>query len=221
MIKKWGLFWLLMLVVCGAWSFNFSEEEAKDKAKQSAKPRPIASRLTPACRNSLKDKRVLVLIGERHNNREIASDLHSYGPHTQAINKRLRAMGLQTFTTDELEQQIGQPGVDAYFHEQRAAAVAAAQKLGADFIMRGVISSSSATNRMIGVKEVYTRVAFALSDFDGRSLADASASNDSYSGRDTLGMALTLVNEQADRVIADLYSEYCKTAGIVAQGAAR
>jgi hypothetical protein len=32
---------------------------------------------------------------------------------------------------------------------------------------------------------------------------------------------LTLVNEQADRVIADLYSEYCKTAGIVAQGAGR
>lgn len=217
MKKKLGWILLSFLIAQNGWGFNFSEEEAKDKARQSVKSKPIAARLTPACRDSIKDKKVLVLIGERHNNQEISGDLHSYGPHTQAINKRLRALGLQTFTTDELDQQIGQPGVDAYFHEQRAAAVAAAKKLGADFIMRGVISSRSATNRMIGIKEVYARMAFALSDVAGRSLVDASAGNDSYSGRDTLSMALTLVNEQADRVIADLYSEYCKNAGVVAK----
>ena len=83
--------------------------------------------------------------------------------------------------------------------------------------MRWAISSNSATNRVAGIKEVYARMAFALSDVAGRSLVDASAGNDSYSGRDTLSRALTLVNEQADRVIADLYSEYCKNAGVVAK----
>ncbi|MCZ7653744.1 MAG: hypothetical protein M5R42_04840 [Rhodocyclaceae bacterium] len=37
--------------------------------------------------------------------------------------------------------------------------------------------------------------------------------DESYSGTDTLGMALTLVNEQADEVVAKLYNDYCRNAG--------
>jgi hypothetical protein len=55
---------------------------------------------------------------------------------------------------------------------------------------------------------------FTLSAADGRTISDVSASAESYSGTDTLGMALTLVNEQASGVVARLYSDYCRNAGI-------
>ena len=40
------------------------------------------------------------------------------------------------------------------------------------------------------------------------------AGAESYSGTDTGGMALTLINEQADGVVARLYSDYCRQAGV-------
>jgi hypothetical protein len=55
-------------------------------------------------------------------------------------------------------------------------------------------------------------MAFTLSAADGKTISDASASADSYSGTDTLGMALILVNEQADGVVGRLASDYCRHA---------
>jgi hypothetical protein len=40
-------------------------------------------------------------------------------------------------------------------------------------------------------------------------LSDASASAESYSGSDTLGMAGTLIEEQADAVVNRLLGGYC------------
>ena len=37
---------------------------------------------------------------------------------------------------------------------------------------------------------------------------------DSLAGRDVLGMALTLLNERADEVVAQLYGDYCRSAGV-------
>jgi hypothetical protein len=44
-------------------------------------------------------------------------------------------------------------------------------------------------------------------------ISQADAKNESYAGRDTRGMALTLINERADEVVAQLYSDYCQRAG--------
>ena len=38
----------------------------------------------------------------------------------------------------------------------------------------------------------------------------------SYAGTDVSQMALTLVNEQADEVVAKLYGDYCRNAGLPA-----
>jgi hypothetical protein len=53
---------------------------------------------------------------------------------------------------------------------------------------------------------------FTLSTSGGRILSDVSAKGDSYAGSDTLGMAVTLVNEQADMIVAQLYNDYCRKA---------
>jgi hypothetical protein len=54
---------------------------------------------------------------------------------------------------------------------------------------------------------------FTLTGADGRMISQATAVNESYAGRDTGNMALTLINERADEVVAQLYSDYCQKAG--------
>ena len=82
--------------------------------------------------------------------------------------------------------------------------------MAADFILRGVISSRSAINSVLRIPEVYVSMGFTLTAADGRTISEAGASAESYSGTDTLGMALTLINEQADSVVARLVGDYCR-----------
>jgi len=55
---------------------------------------------------------------------------------------------------------------------------------------------------------------FTLTDSAGRAISTASASNQSYAGSDVAGMALTLIDERADEVVARLYSDYCRNADL-------
>ena len=52
-----------------------------------------------------------------------------------------------------------------------------------------------------------------LTAANGNLISQTSASNASYAGADTSGMALTLINESADEVVATLYGEYCRRDG--------
>ena len=70
-------------------------------------------------------------------------------------------------------------------------------------------------------KALRERMDFTLTGSNGRPISDAQASSASYAGRDVSRMALTLVNEKADEVVAKLYSDYCRTAGKNAGGKAR
>jgi hypothetical protein len=63
---------------------------------------------------------------------------------------------------------------------------------------------------MIPVNQVAVSMNFVLTGSDGKRVAQADAQSQSYSGADVQGMALTLINEQADEVVAKLYSEYCQ-----------
>jgi hypothetical protein len=51
-----------------------------------------------------------------------------------------------------------------------------------------------------------------LTTSGGRVVSDVDASNASYSGMDVSRMSLTLVNEKADEVVAQLYGDYCRNA---------
>ena len=55
---------------------------------------------------------------------------------------------------------------------------------------------------------------FTLIDANGRTLTDASATGGSFSGADVRSAAARLVEEQADEVVAKLYSDYCNKAEI-------
>ena len=191
------------------------EQERADKQDNDAR---IAQQLSTPCRADLKDRKIMVVIGERQANGVIAAEQKNYGPHFQAINRRLKSLGLRTYTPEEIRRQIAQAEIDAYMRNDVDAAMSASKRLGASFILRGLISSSASRNPMMAVNQVSVDMDFTLTGSNGRPISDAQASSASYAGRDVSRMALTLVNEKADEVVAKLYSDYCRTAGKAAGG---
>ena len=200
----------------GQQSFSFSkaaeQEKAEQRAAEEARNKLIGERLSTPCRQAIKDKKIMDIIGEQQSNGVVLAQQQNYGPHFQLINSRLRALGLRTFTPEEIRKQIAQAEIDAYFRNDPDAALAASRKLGANFILRGLITSQSTMNPIIRVNQVSVGMGFTLASASGKAVADAAASSASYSGADTRAMALTLLNEQADDVVSKLYNDYCRNA---------
>ncbi len=203
-----------------AQNFKFSEQEAQDKAadkaEADARQGRIAADLATPCRADLKGKKIMVIIGEVQSNGYIAAQQQNYGPHFQAINSRLRSLGLRTYTPEEIRAQIAQAEIDAYFRNDPDAALAASKKLGASFVLKGLITAQAARNPMMPVNQVSVGMNFTLTGGNGRMISTADAYSASYAGADVSRMALTLVNENADEVVARLYGDYCRNAGLTA-----
>jgi len=201
-----------------AQGFKFSQPDESDRIEQEARQSQIAEQLSTPCRAGLKDKKIMVIIGVRQSNGYIAAQQQNYGPHFQSINARLRALGLRTYTPDEIRRQIAQAEIDAYFRNDPDAMLNASKRLGASFVLRGLISSQATRNPMMAVNQVSVNMKFTLYGSDGRLISDTEASSGSYAGANVERMALTLVNENADEVVPKLYADYCRSAG---PGAAR
>jgi hypothetical protein len=193
--------------------FSFSQPDDSDQQEQAARDARIAGALSVPCRAELKNKKIMVVIGERQSNGFIETRQQNYGEHYRAINKRLQALGLRTYTPEEIRRQIAQAEIDAYFRNDPDAALSASKRLGASFVLRGLISSQATRNPLIAVNQVSVNMGFTLTGSNGRVISDTEASSASYAGSDVQKMALTLVNEKADEVVATLYADYCRNAG--------
>jgi hypothetical protein len=204
---------LLASGAAGAQGFKFSQPDESDRLEQEARQSQIAEQLSTPCRAGLKDKKIMVIIGVRQSNGYIAAQQQNYGPHFQSINARLRALGLKTYTPDEIRRQIAQAEIDAYFRNDPDAMLNASKRLGASFVLRGLISSEATRNPMMAVNQVTVNMKFTLYGSDGRLISDTEASSGSYAGANVERMALTLVNEKADEIVPALYADYCRKAG--------
>ena len=206
---------LLAALGCGgvlAQGFKFSQPDEADRQEQEARQARIAEQLSTPCRAELKDKKIMVVIGERRSDGIIYAQQKNYGPHFQAINARLRALGLRTYTPEEIRRQIAQAEIDAYFRNDPDAALSASRRLGASFVLRGLISSQATRNPIMAVNQVSVNMQFTLYGSNGRLISATEASESSYAGADVEHMALTLVNEKADEVVPALYADYCRNA---------
>ena len=213
MMKNAFAILLLSTAVSNVLAFNFDDDERQQKDADAAARRKVSSQLSTPCRQSLKDKRIMVVVGER-TARGMNSDQGSYSPHFQSIDKRLKRLGLNSFSQEEMRAKVAQAEIDAYLKNDMEAALSASKKMGSDFILKGVISSRTAYNAIVHLPEVYVSMSFTLTGADGRTISEASGRAESYSGGDTGGMALTLINEQAEGVVAKLYSDYCRQVGV-------
>lgn len=203
---------LLVLSLAVAASGAAAKEEKARRAADGAR-KGVSQQLPPACKEALKDRRIVILLGER-SGRGVDANQGSYGAHFASIAQRLRNLGLRPYSQEEIAAQITQAEIDAYLRDEADAALDTGRKIDADFVLRGVISSRSTRNPALRVPEISVDMGFTLAASDGRPLAALSARAESYAGNDPLGMALTLVNEQASGIVARLYGDYCRTAGI-------
>ena len=192
-----------------AQGFKFSQEDNSAKLKEQERQQAIADRLATPCRDQLKDKKIMLIIGEQQVGGGILANQDNYGPHFQVINQRLRALGLRTYTPEEIKKQIAQAEIDAYFKGNPDGALSASRRLGASFVLRGLIASQASVNPVIRVNEVTVNLGFTLADSGGRMISDATAQGGSFSGSDIRTAAARLINEKADDVVAKLYSDYC------------
>lgn len=195
-----------------AHGFSFSQEDAAEQAQEAQQQAHVQSLLASPCRAKIKNQKIMVLIGEERNGLVQAAQ-SSYSNHFNALNTRLQSLGLKTYTQAQIKAQIAQAEIDAYFKNDPDAALSASRRLAAQYILRGLISSQTSYNPIVRVNQVAIRMNFTLTGANGRTISQASAENASYAGADTSGMALTLINEKADAVVAQLYSDYCRSAG--------
>jgi hypothetical protein len=195
--------------------FKFSEQVDEDKAEREARADRIAVQLTTPCRADLKNKKIMVVIGEEKAGSYLVWEAsRNHGPHYEAIDRRLRAVGLRTYTPEEIRRQVAQAEREAIMRNDPDAALAAQKRLGASFVLRGTIRSHASGNLMMAVNQVSVTMGFTLTGSDGRPVASAEARSASYAGADVSRMVLTLVEEQADEVVASLYADYCRNAGL-------
>jgi acid stress-induced BolA-like protein IbaG/YrbA len=214
-VRARSLLLLLAAVAAGtalAQGFRFSTPDDSAAREAAARDERIAQDLSVPCRADIKNKKIMVVIGERQSNGYIEAHQQNYGAHYQTINKRLQALGLRTYTPEEIRRQIAQAEIDAYFRNDPDAALAASRRLGASFVLRGLISSQAMRNPMMAVNQVSVNMGFTLTGSNGHVISDTDATSSSYAGADVERMALTLVNEKADEVVAKLYADYCRNA---------
>ena len=206
---------LIGATLCGgalAQGFKFSNEDNAQKAQEAEQQAKVQTLLASPCRAKIKNQKIMVLIGESRDG-YLQTNQSRYSGHFDALNARLQGLGLKTVTQAQITAQIAQAEMDAYFKNNPDAALSASKRLSAQYILRGLISSQAGYNAIVRVNQVSIRMAFTLTDANGRILSQANAENASYAGVDTSGMALTLINEKADEVVAQLYSDYCRAGG--------
>lgn len=201
-----------ILATATAAAFSFSEEARKDaeaeEARKGASSHAIV--LPQACLDDLRRKKIMILMGERSGD-GVTAEQSRFSPHFNSINRRLLRHGIRTYSQQEIRAQIAQAEVDAYFRNDPDSALAASKKMGAQLVMRGLIDARSTVNPVLRIPEVHVSIAYTLGTPGGKVISDASAKAESYSGSDTLGMAGTLIEEQADAVVGTLLSGYCST----------
>jgi hypothetical protein len=195
--------------------FSFSADAQKARAQAEAEQQQQAQEIerlvSVPCQRRLKNRKILQLVAERSASGWQTTQ-ERYGPFFQVIDRRLQALGLQTYTQEQIRQRIAQAEVEAYFNNDPDAALAASKRLGADYVLRGSISTTAAVNPVVQINEVAVTVDLTLADASGRVLSEVGSHSESYSGTDTLGTAFALVREQADRMVAQLYNDYCRKA---------
>ena len=197
------------IATSSAQGFKFSNEDnaaAKEEAERSAR---VGALLSTPCRDKIKNRKILVLIGEEKNG-VVQARQGAFSPHFEAVNQRLRTMGLRTFTAEEIRRQVAQAEIDAYFKNDADAALSASKRLAANYTLRGLISSSATVNPVLKINQVAVGMQFVLTGANGKKISETQARSQSYAGADTAGMALTLINEQAEEAVARLYSDYCQ-----------
>ena len=86
--------------------------------------------------------------------------------------------------------------------------MAASKRLGARFFLKGIISARSGANKMVRANEVTVDIHLTLTE-GSRVISQVRATGQSWAGSDVVGAAQSVLEDQADALVAKLYSDFC------------
>ncbi|MFH0780705.1 MAG: hypothetical protein V2B20_01985 [Pseudomonadota bacterium] len=210
-------------------SFSFSEDEQKEITGESTDTGNALATLH--CPKSLKSAKIATMIGEIHKNSRTGSNgfygsfmtpdspdwdkrfdskKSVYGNLVDELNGGFRQLGLKTYTTAEINAQIARVEQEAVLNNNLDAAVSAADRLSANFMLKGIISTRSQVNRVINIDEVFVTITLSLLDRSGNLISSAVINETAFSDADILATIQKLVKKQSREITYQLFKEYCK-----------
>ena len=190
------------------WGFSFTEENQKDSSARQAKSSTARAQLSEPCRAKIKGQRIALMNAERHQG--ITSvNASNQGDLFHLLNSRLQGVGLSTITQGEINARVARAEAEAILNNDPDAALAASKKLGASFFLKGIISARSGSNKMVRANEVTVDINLTLSDGSGRVISQVRATGQSWAGSDVIGAAMSVLEDEADSLVAKLYSDFC------------
>ena len=192
-------------------AFSFSEEESKGAQASAAKRASVSAALSAPCRQSIKGKRIALLLAERTGGKLSLGG--GSGVLFDAVNQQLQQLGLNTITQGQINAQIAAAERLAILNNDPDAALAASGRIGADFFIRGVISGRAGKNLMVNANEVAVTIMMTLTDARGRVLSSQRMSAESWAGQDVVGAALSVIEDEGAVAVANLYRDFCAQAG--------
>lgn len=188
--------------------FSFSEESQKETSAKQAGAARNRALLSEPCKARIKGQKIALLIAERHQG--ITNiNASNQGDLFELLNAKLRAVGLSTITQQEINARVARAEAEAILNNDPDAAIAASKKLGTAFILKGLISARSGSNKMVRANDVAVTISLTLSDSAGRVISQVRASGQSWAGSDVVGAALSVLEDEADSLVARLYSDFC------------
>ena len=209
-------------------AFSFSEEEQREKMEESPESGTKLLRLLH-CPASLKSAKIATMIGEVHRSGGRSGLYGSfmdanapdwegrhvtnravYGNVVDELNSGFRILGLKTYSSAEINAQIARAEQEAVLNNDPDAAIAAADRLSASFMLKGLISTHSQVNRVVNVDEVFVTINLQLIDRQGRQIASAQVSETTFSDADVLNTIHNLVKKQSHTITYKLFREYCQ-----------
>ena len=211
-----------------SFSFSFSEYERQEAAGQNDPQSVSLAQLR--CPPSLKKAKIATMIGETHKDSRghagfygsfLTSDAPEwdsrnrtdksvYGRLVDDLNQGFKQLGLRTYSTEEINAQVARAEQEAFLNNDLDAAISAADRLSADFMLKGIISTRTQVNRVVNVDEVFVTINLSLFDKSGRQISSSMASETSFSDADVLATIQKLIQNQSHAITYQLFRDYCR-----------
>ena len=196
-------------LVSSVLAFSFSEYAANEKEEEKKAALQDEVSVQVSCSSALKSKKIALLIAEQEHLGPFVLRQFRHSRFYQEINQKLQQLGLRTYSPEEISSQIAVAELNAILNNDIQAAENASKHLGADFFIKGLISTRTGTNLVTGIKEVYVSFDFTLTDASGSVISTSSLSGESYSNADVIGSLYRVVKEHSSRLVNTLYNDYC------------
>ncbi len=212
---------LIIIAILSPYSascFSFSEEAQKEAIEDTTTGRGN-SLATLHCPKSLKAAKIATMIGEIHRDNTLysrdwdsksATKKSVYGNLVDELNGGFQQLGLKTYTAAEINAQIARVEQEAVLNNNIDAAVSAADRLSANFMLKGIISTRSQINRVVNIDEVFVTINLSLLDRSGNLISSAQINETTFSDADVLNTIQKLVKKQSQEITYQLFKDYCR-----------